>query len=887
VAATDTKSIFKQSVSTSLQALTAAALVLPGLMPAQAAEEETSLLYGYYEESNRNLANVKSRFNPIAVDSLLGSSKIKLSDRLKIAFNYGQDTWSGATPLATAPLSFGGNRASGVIAGATPYLQNNNVKFDRQFNPLKLDTTTNSYIKDAQLVHTISSASLETRNQGDFKLGYEWDQVALDAGGGISLENDYESRFGNLAGRWDFNQKLTRLNLGLSYTHSKTHATLDHDATPYIWNTSSGFEARNIISNSSQISKIGGNTFLQGNRQDIETSIGLTQVLNQNALIEASLGYTSSSGYMANPYKAVETAFIAPGQTGAILNGQTIGLLEQRPNQRDQWTENLRYVQHIDGLDAAVHIDYRFFHDDWAINAHTLEANWIQPVGDGWSVTPKVRYYSQSAASFYTPYLVSNQGLTQNSVDTNGRPILVSADSPNNGQVYFRDADYNLVDAKGKIVNEAVINPVNKTVPFDSSKLPANYSSDQRLSGFGALSGGLTVSKKFAKGITFEASAEYYTHAGSLKLGGGGEGSYADYNAYMVNGVLKVDLSALSLPGSGHAGHSHHSSHAPAGVMFDHMLGKSGDTMVGARYMRDTQGGNLLQGSTKVSDQALVKNGCAGNACFDTSSGMNMNMIMLDLMYAPTDWLTLMLMPQFVDMNMSSRVLNGAPTASFEQQALINHHTLHEHTTAGIGDTGMYAMVKLFEKSGHHLHGTFGISAPTGAVDLKFRDTHRLDVGFQHYGMQLGSGTWDLKPSVTYTGKIDDYSWGVQLNGTKRLMNNNPSGFALGDVFQSTAWGSYSLLKWLSASLRGVYTVQGSIRDQYNGTFNQLGPADYTANYGGRYWDAGFGLNAFVPTGDLQGNNLSFEWLQPVSDNVNGYQLPRQGALSATWSYAF
>ncbi|MEY3881036.1 MAG: hypothetical protein RIQ94_1832, partial [Pseudomonadota bacterium] len=510
MAATDTKSIFKQSVSTSLQALTAAALVLPGLMPAQAAEEETSLLYGYYEESNRNLANVKSRFNPIAVDSLLGSSKIKLSDRLKIAFNYGQDTWSGATPLATAPLSFGGNRASGVIAGATPYLQNNNVKFDRQFNPLKLDTTTNSYIKDAQLVHTISSASLETRNQGDFKLGYEWDQAALDAGGGISLENDYESRFGNLAGRWDFNQKLTRLNLGLSYTNSKTHATLDHDATPYIWNTSGGFEARNIISNSSQISKIGGNTFLQGNRQDIETSIGLTQVLNQNAVIEAGLGYTSSSGYMANPYKAVETVFIAPGQTGAVLNGQTIGLLEQRPNQRDQWTENLRYVQHIDGLDAAVHIDYRFFHDDWAINAHTLEANWIQPVGDGWSVTPKLRYYSQSAASFYTPYLVSNQGLTQNSVDTNGRPILVSADSPNNGQVYFRDADYNLIDAKGKIVNEAVINPVNKTVPFDSSKLPANYSSDQRLSGFGALSGGLTVSKKFAKGITFEASAEYY-----------------------------------------------------------------------------------------------------------------------------------------------------------------------------------------------------------------------------------------------------------------------------------------------------------------------------------------------------------------------------------------
>ena len=83
-----------------------------------------------------------------------------------------------------------------------------------------------------------------------------------------------------------------------------------------------------------------------------------------------------------------------------------------------------------------------------------------------------------------------------------------------------------------------------------------------------------------------------------------------------------------------------------------------------------------------------------------------MNMIMLDLMYAPTDWLTLMLMPQFVDMNMSSRALTGAPTPTFNDQMLIDHHTLHEHTTGGVGDTGMYAMFKLFEESGHHIHAT-------------------------------------------------------------------------------------------------------------------------------------------------------------------------------------
>ncbi|MEI7995982.1 MAG: DUF3570 domain-containing protein, partial [Methylococcaceae bacterium] len=196
-------------VSTSLQVLTAAALSLPGLMPAtaNAAEEENSFLYGYYQESNRNLYGVTSRFDPITVNSLLGSSKFKLSDRVKFAFNYAQDTWSGATPIATAPLSFGGNHQGDLIAGATPFLQFSSVLFDKQLNPVKKDASTGKYLKDTQLVHTISAASPETRNQGDFRLGYEWDEAALDAGGGLSVENDYNSHWGNVAGRMDFNQK--------------------------------------------------------------------------------------------------------------------------------------------------------------------------------------------------------------------------------------------------------------------------------------------------------------------------------------------------------------------------------------------------------------------------------------------------------------------------------------------------------------------------------------------------------------------------------------------------------------------------------------------------------------------------------------------------------
>lgn len=883
-----------KTVNASLQALTAAALSLPGLMPASAsaAEEEVGFQYGHYQEGKRDLAGVNSRFDPIEVNTIHGNAKVTLADRIKFAFNYIQDTWSGATPVATAPLSFGGNQEGGIIAGATPFLQNNTVFFDRQLNPLKLAPSTGQFTKDTQLVHTLSTASPETRKQGDFKVSYEWDEAALDVGGGISTERDYESRFGSLAGRLDFNQKLTSLNLGLSYTNSDTNAILDHDATPYIYDTSAGLRAYNSISTNSQIELEGGNKVLTGNRQDWAATLGLTQVLNKNALIETGVGYTRSTGYLANPYKAVETAFINPGQTGEILTGFAIGLLEKRPDARDQLTANMRYVQYIEDLDAAVHFDYRFFHDDWGINAHTFEADWSQPLGNGWTVTPRIRYYSQDAADFYTPYMVSRQAYSSPAVDVNGNRIMVNANAPDNGLEYTFDpgtGDY--VDQNGGRVPSSQFNPLPKTTYFDSNKLPAHYSSDQRLSGYGTLSGGITISKQFAKGVSLEAGAEYYTHAGSLKLGGGGEGDYADFDFYMVNAALKVDLSALSLSGGEHGHHHHghhHGGHAPAGVMFDHMLGKSGDFMIGYRYMYSTQAGDMLHGSGKISDQVIVGNGCEGNPCYLVPSGMNMHMHMIDLMYAPTDWLNLMLMPQFVDMDMSMRSLGGAPPPSNEtDRELILHHTLHASETGGIGDTGIYAMFKLFDTPNHHLHATLGISAPTGDVGIRLRDTHRIEAGFIHYGMQLGSGTWDFKPSITYTGQMDKWFWGAQFSGTKRLEDKNDSGFAFGDMFQSTAWGSYNLLDWLSASVRGVYTVQGSIRGESIEPFNPTGPMDYASSYGGRYWDVGFGVSAVVPSGSLAGNRLGVEWLQPVDDDVNGYQLPRDGALSATWSYAF
>jgi hypothetical protein len=900
-------------ISPALQALTTAALMLPGVMPVQAADDEVTIQYGHYEESSRDtfgrvpigetpLGNtvfgeqkLPSNYTPITVDSIHAQFKTTMLDRWKFTANYTEDTWSGATPIATAPAGFGANFAferdgadhvdvnsvGQTVSGASPRLKDGIFPvFDTQLNPVfnagDNDDFEPVYQKGSQrLAHTMTMASPETRKQGDFSLGYEWDEAAVNVGGGISIESDYESRFVNWGGRLDFNNKLTTLNFNQSYTNSTISATLDHDSLPYL--STAGY-ALNGRSDNGYVEDVGGpvvdgigvNKKLRGLREDIATNFSLTQVLNKSALMEAGVGYTHSSGFMENPYKATYAFYVNPDGFDPVNNVftdiSTTAFSEERPDKRNQINLNLRYVQYVEPLDAAMNLKYNYFIDDWGINAHTFEGKWVQPLPWGLTVTPTIRFYSQSAADFYHPFLAlraAGDGTISNSVN------------PGAGE----QNDYRILKQNF-----------------------AHFSSDHRLSAYGALSGGVIVSKQFARGLSLEMGFEYYTHQGDLRIGGGGEADFADFSAYSANAALKVDLATLGRglaygnDSTHHHHHHHHGPQQPAGLMFGHMLEKAGDWMIGYNYMYSRQAGNLLKGTRSIADSEVILNNtannpnCAGTKCFVAPSDMTMHMHMFMLMYAPTDWMNVMLMPTFMDMSMNMRSLEGADRCPSGTAGIVGaacQHTNHEHQTGGIGDTNISAQFKLYGDQVNNLHLTLGVSAPTGDIGIKLRPNHGYELGFIHYGMQLGSGTWDFTPSLTYTGHYDNWGWGAQVQGIKRLESQNESGYALGDMFQTTAWGSYQILEWLGGTVRGIYTSQGALQNEYNDHHVPVGTMDEPANHGGRYWDVGLGLTATIPRGDLAGNAVSVEWIQPVQDDVNGIQIEREGALAAKWSYMF
>jgi len=676
----------------------------------------------------------------------------------------------------------------------------------------------------------------ETRSMPQFSARYYWDATTLSVNGGLSDEPDFLSNFGSFNLSHEFNDKLTTVSAGYGMTNNQitrgtghTGAGHDHDEPP-------AYPALNEESTSHNF------------------NASLSQVLDKNTVYQFSTSFTHQAGYLSNPYKSVyirgevtaeeyyqmnlTRADGQPFDWRSITNLEMVStelFREVRPDQRNMWSFSNRINHHIPALDASVHFDYRFYTDDWNINSHTFELKWYQNLPGGWTITPGIRYYSQSQAEFFAPY-------------------------------------------------------------FLAPRADGHYSSDFRLSAFGDLSGGVTVSKQFARGISLEAGIEYVTHSGDLKLGGGGVGDYADFDYYIAHANLNIDFGARAFTSGDDGGHHHHHHHhgapVPAGVMFGHMMNQADEIMIGYRYQYNVQSGSMLHGSDPASDAYLVANACAGNAngCLYKPTKMHMQMHMLDLMYAPTDWLNLMLMPQLMSMDMDmSQALRDVAIGEED-------HGGTQHTSNDLGDTVATALVKVHDDGTHHVHVGIGMSAPTGSIDAQISQGQLTNTSgterkpgsavLQDYGMQLGSGTWDFKPSLTYTGHADDWGWGMQFSGVKRL-NKNKYGYAYGDLFQATGWGSYQIMDWLSATVRGVSPCKDKIHGESSANHENTSPVDFTHNYGGRFVDVGLGLNVTIPDGKFAGNSISVEWLQPVATDFNGTQLDRDGALAVSWSFSF
>jgi hypothetical protein len=337
-----------------------------------------------------------------------------------------------------------------------------------------------------------------------------------------------------------------------------------------------------------------------------------------------------------------------------------------------------------------------------------------------------------------------------------------------------------------------------------------------------------------------------------------------------------------------------HSKSAQAGQHVHHSHGK-GSWMVEVELMRMDMDG-LLRGSDSVSTRDIsgaypnpgttppnnIPIGNMGEYYLMSPTKMTMDMGMVMGMYGFTDKWTGMLMLNYLknDMDMvmhmymdqAGAMYMGDMTGSME--------------TSGIGDTEVGAMYTINK----NWTAALSLSIPTGSIDEKVDMTMCNAMGCvtnngmpgsmqAPYAMQLGTGTYDFIPAITYKGYTDSWSWGGQAEWRIHT-GTNDNEYTWGDRFEIDAWGKYAINKIWGIGARLDYLNADSISGKDLAINPMMAPTSDPANYGGTRTDLSLGITA--ATG---GNTFGLMYGVPIQQDVNGIQMEVQSIWSLTYQY--
>ncbi|MGH8850914.1 MAG: DUF3570 domain-containing protein [Casimicrobiaceae bacterium] len=280
--------------------------------------------------------------------------------------------------------------------------------------------------------NTLSGASgkggvTDYRTAGDVKITKYLDRAAIGLGAALSSERDYLSRALSLDVRVSNEDRNRTYAFGVGGASDRIDST---------------------------------NGLAEGkHRRTVDLLFGVTQALSAEAIVQSNLTYSDGRGYYSDPYKTIDV----------------------RPDRRRILAWLNRYNQYLPNFDATLSLSYRYVRDSFGSDSHTVEAAWFQPLADGWSVKPALRYYTQAAADFYfdPPF-----------------PQGFSFDRP--------------------------------------------YTADTRLSAFGALTPGITVAKLLPDGWSVDLKVEFYRQRAAWRPGGGSPGLEPLSARWIQTGISKT-----------------------------------------------------------------------------------------------------------------------------------------------------------------------------------------------------------------------------------------------------------------------------------------------------------------------------------------------------------
>tara|TARA_B110000495_G_C22980758_1_gene576493 strand:- start:320 stop:1477 length:1158 start_codon:yes stop_codon:yes gene_type:complete len=305
----------KNSASRSIIALSSTALALPGIALADAPPTQSTISYKLSNYQEDDLSRAEAPFGEL--------------ERYDIDVHQFQLV----SPLGrNMSLHVDANYES--LSGASPW-----------FTSLGLD---------GEPIVNLSGPSGISDRRTELSIGsrYYLQNGSFAANIGYSQENDYQSVYFGLNAEKHYNNDLTTVSAGLSYSSDEIFPT---DAALF-------------------------NRVIDEDKQSTSVFVSVSQIINQVSSFQSAFSLTEQSGFLSDPYK----------------------LRDVRPDDKTQIAWSNSYRRFFVSADAALHVNYRYYHDDFGISSHTNDLSWHQNLGRTFQLVPQLRYYSQSAADFFT-----------------------------------------------------------------------------------------------------------------------------------------------------------------------------------------------------------------------------------------------------------------------------------------------------------------------------------------------------------------------------------------------------------------------------------------------------------------------------------------------------
>jgi hypothetical protein len=218
-------------------------------------------------------------------------------------------------------------------------------------------------------VDVLSQASVikDERKQKSGTLQYLHDKTTYAASYMTSVERDYISDTASFSLSQDMFGDLTTITLGFSNTHNKVGIN-------------------NGTANKPDVAWL-------GHALTKAYSAGLSQIITKNFIAGVNLQVITDAGYLANPYRSIR-----------YLDGSVkgYGLASQVYPQTHTSTAVQAQAKYYLPYRAAVTGVYRYYRDTWGVIGNTYELDYTHPISNKWIFEGRVRYYKQSAASFYS-----------------------------------------------------------------------------------------------------------------------------------------------------------------------------------------------------------------------------------------------------------------------------------------------------------------------------------------------------------------------------------------------------------------------------------------------------------------------------------------------------